>query len=91
MPVCTGWFTDSAPNDSGREFLHRIRNVALNRPFAVDRLTERIDHAPEQTLSDRHLQEFARCTNFVTLLKLRVVAEDNYTDFSLFEIQTPGR
>ena len=43
-----------AIDDAGREALDRRELLRRDRPLAVDRLAERVHHAPEQLLADRH-------------------------------------
>ena len=38
------------------------------RPFAVDRLAQRVDDAAQQRLADGHLQELAGGADFVAFL-----------------------
>ena len=48
-----------APDDAGRDFFHRIKGVSLDRPFAVNRLAERVHHAAEQSLAHGHGEQLA--------------------------------
>ena len=75
------------PHDPRRDLFHRIREVARDRAFAVDRLAEHVDHPSEQTFADRHLQQFAGGADFAAFLQARVVAEDDDADLGLFEAQ----
>ena len=61
MPVCsgslTGWRSTmpGALNSIGRNC------VGLDRALVVERVAQRIDHAADQGLADRHLQHAGRC------------------------------
>src|SRR6185369_3985294 len=61
--------------------------VARDRPFAVDRLAERIDHATEQPVADRHFGDAAGAPDLVAFLDLFEAAEDRRADVVLFEVQ----
>ena len=71
----------------GRELLDRIGGVAGDGPLAVQRLTERVDDAPQQPLADRHLEKLPGRADLVAFLKLRVVAEDDDADLGLVQVQ----
>jgi hypothetical protein len=49
-----------ALDDAGRDFFDGIKSGFLDRPLAVERLAERVDHAAEQAFADRHLQAACR-------------------------------
>ena len=76
-----------ALDDSRGEFFDRVRDVTRNGAFRIQRLTERVDDAAQQALANRHLQQLPRRTDFVSLLKLCVVAENDHADLGLVEIQ----
>ena len=66
-------------------------NLALlagldGRP-AINRLTQRIDHPPEQFRANRHRQELARGTDHVTFLDQFGLAEDHCTDRFLLQVE----
>jgi hypothetical protein len=79
---------DRSPlDDPRRELLDRIRGSAGHRTFPVERLAERVDDAAQQTFADGHLQQLSRGADFVALLELRVVAEDDHADLGLVQVQ----
>ena len=59
----------------------------LDRPLAVDRLPERVDHAAEQRLADRHLGDAAGAPDLVAFLDGLLLAEDGGADVVLLEVQ----
>src|SRR6185312_2702980 len=52
-----------------------------------DRIAERIDHAAEQTLADRHVDDRAGALVRLAFLDLAVVAEDHDADVVGFEVE----
>ena len=50
-----------ARNDAGRLDVDAAALGRLDRALAVDRIAERVDHAAEQALADRHVHDRARC------------------------------
>ena len=91
MPVCsgslTGWrsTTPGALNSTGRNC------VGLDGALVVERAAERVDHAAEQGLADRHLQHAAGALDEVALLDERVLAEQHGADVVLFEVERQAR
>ena len=76
-----------ARNDAGRLHVDARALVGLDRALAVDRIAERIDHAAEQALADRHVHDRARALDGLAFLDLAVVAEDHDADVVGFEIE----
>ena len=58
-PVCIGSWTDLRGMMPGALTSTRRRSVGLDRALAVDRVAERVDHAAEQALADRHVDDGA--------------------------------
>src|SRR3954464_2140076 len=76
-----------ARNDAGRLDVDAAALLGLDRTLAVERIAERIDHAAEQTLADRHVHDRARALDGLAFLDLAVVAEDHDADVVGFEIE----
>ena len=74
-------------DDARRDFFDRIRDVALDRAFAVQRLAEGIDDAAQQAFADRHLEQFAGGADLVTFLDAGVIAENDRAHLGFFEVQ----
>src|SRR5262249_26133533 len=75
-----------ARNDAGRLDVDALA-LALDRAFVVDRIAERVDHAAEQALADRHLDDRARAPDRPAFLDLAVIAEDHDADVIDLEIE----
>ena len=69
MPVCTGWLTGLRRMMPGASFSTGYATSLGDRALAVERLAERVDHAAEQALADRHLQQLAGGADFVAFLR----------------------
>ena len=86
-PVAIGSCTDLRGMMPGA-FTSTLRFVVeLDRPLAVDRLTERVDDSAEQALADRHLDDGAGALDGLAFLDLAVGAEDHDADIVGFEIE----
>src|SRR5712664_4182544 len=69
-----------ARNDAGRLDVDALAFRRLDRALAVDRIAERIDHAAEQTLADRSVDDGAGALDGLTFHDLAVGAEDHDAD-----------
>ena len=58
-PVCTGCDTDLRADHARRDFLDDVGHLGVDRALAVDRLAERVHHAPDQLGPDRHFENAA--------------------------------
>ena len=90
-PVCTGvftgwrWTTPGALNSAGRV------SVGVDLALVVERAAERVDHAAEQRLADRDLEQLAGALDGVALDDLVPLAEQHRADVVLLEVQRqPG-
>ena len=61
--------------------------MRLDRPFAVDRLAQRIDDSSQQRLADRNRCDTAGAADFVAFFNAFVGAHDDDADVVLFQIQ----
>ena len=76
-----------AGDDPGGHLLDRRVRLRLDRPLAVDRLSERVDHPPEQAPTHRHLEDAPGALHRVALGDVGVVAHDHGADRVAFEVQ----
>ena len=76
-----------AIDDARRETLDRQELLRLNRPLAVNRLTERVDDATEHLVADRHRDDASGALDGVAFLDLLEVAEQHGADAVFFEVQ----
>ena len=87
MPVCTGWLTGLALDDAGGDFFHGIKRLRDDRPFAVQRLAQGVDHAAQERLAHGHLQQFAGGAHFLAFLDAGVIAQDDRADLGFLQVQ----
>ena len=87
MPVCSGSLHRLPLGDARGDDFDRAALLGDDRALAVERVAERIDHAAEQLVADRHAQQAARAADFVAFGDLQVVAEDDDADGVLFEVE----
>src|SRR5690606_34319264 len=77
-----------AGDDAGGLDVHATTlGGAGDRALAVDRLAQRVDHAAQQALADRHVHDLAQAADLVTLGDLGVGAEDHGPDVVALEVQ----
>ena len=87
IPVCTGvstgWrtMTPGAMRSIGRVL------VVVDLALAVERLAERVHHAADQRVADRHLDDATGRLDLVALLERGVVAQDQGADRLLLEVE----
>ena len=61
--------------------------VGLDVAAAVDRLAQRVDHASEEGVADRHREHLAGALDLLALLDLLEVTEDHRADAVLVEVE----
>src|SRR5262249_47363157 len=76
-----------ARNDAGRLHVDAAALAGLDRTLAVYRITEGVNHATEQALADRRINDGARTLYGLTFLDLTVGTEDHDADVVGFEIE----
>src|SRR6185295_9686612 len=76
-----------ARDDAGRLDVDAHPLLGLDRAFSIDRIAERVDHAAEQALADRHVHDRAGALDGLAFLDLAVGAEDHDADVVGFEIE----
>src|SRR4051794_17283349 len=76
-----------ARDDAGRLDGDAHALLGLDRALAVDRIAERIDHAAEQALAHRRIDNGAGALDGLAFLDLAVGAEDHDADIVGFEIE----
>ena len=74
-------------DDAGGDPLERVAVGGLDRPLAVDRIAERVDHAADHRRSDRDLHDPARAADLVALVDQPGLAHQHRADLVLFEVQ----
>src|SRR5712671_3606482 len=76
-----------ARNDAGRLDVDAGALLGLDRALAVDRVAERVDHAAEQALADRHVDDRAGALDGLAFLDLAVGTEDHDADIVGLQVE----
>ena len=87
MPVCIGSCTDRRGMMPGALTSTTRRSDDVEVAFAVDGIAEGVDHAAEQSLADRDVDDGAGALDRVALADVAVVAEQHDADVVLFEVE----
>ncbi len=78
-------------DDARGDFFHRVVSRSNDVAFAVDRSTERVDHAAEKCFTDWDGEKLTGRAALRTFGHRRVVAEKHDADFAFFEVERhPG-
>ena len=73
--------------DAGGDEFDRPALGGGDRALAVERIAERIEHAAEHGIADRHATAACPCSDLVPFVDLEVVAENDDADGVLFEVE----
>ena len=76
-----------ALDDAGRLELERAALGRVDRPCAVERAAERVDHAAEHGVADGHAHDRAGAAHGLPLLHLLPLAEERDADVVLLEVE----
>src|SRR5262249_28739895 len=63
------------------------REIAGQRPLAIDGIAERVDDSPEQPAAHGHVDDSTRALDRIAFLDIAVVAEDHDADIVGLEVQ----
>jgi hypothetical protein len=74
-------------DDGGRLQLQGTAAGGLDRATAVDGVAQRVDHAAEVAVADRHRQDLAGPADLLALLDPGVVTQDHDADLADVEVQ----
>ena len=58
-----------------------------DRPSVIERPSERVDHATEQSVPHRHVHDAACALDFIACVQMRILTEQHDTDFVLVHIE----
>ena len=88
MPVCTGWLDRAPPHDARARAFRRDRLVSLAiGPLPSSGSPSVLTTRPSRPLPTGTCRSLPGRADFVALLELRVVAEDDHADFGFVEIE----
>ncbi len=76
-----------ARDDARRLHFHAAAGDIHERTLAVNRIAERVDHAAEQTLANRHVNDGAGTLDGVAFLDTTIFTEDHDADIVDFEVE----
>src|SRR5207253_2264518 len=76
-----------ALGDARRDDVHLARLVRSDGPEAVERLTERVDDASDDRVTDGNFEQAAGRLHRVAFFNLEIVAEDDGADRIFFEVE----
>ena len=74
-------------HDLRRRSFDRQSRIGGDRPEAVERPTERIDHPPEQPFTDGDIHHPPQTPDFVAGVQMRVVAKQNDADLVFIDVE----
>ena len=72
---------------AGGDHFHRAAVRCIDRALAVQRIAQRIEHAAQHGLADRHGQQPAQRPDLVPFVDAQVVAEDDDADAVLVQVE----
>ena len=87
MPVCSGSFTGWRCTTVGACSSSDAALLGLDLAQAVDRLAQRVDHAAEEAVADRHRQDLAGAADRLALLDAAGSPRMHDTDLAHVEVQ----
>jgi hypothetical protein len=79
------------PDDARSNLFDLVGQLGVDRTLAVDRLTERVDHAAEQLRTDRNFENAARALDGVAFGDVLVFTENHGTDGVALEVQRQAK
>ena len=76
-----------AVHDGRCRALDRQSLVGGNRPFAIERLAQWVDHPSQQTISHRYVHDPPGAFDFVAGVQILIFAEQDDADFVLIHVE----
>jgi hypothetical protein len=86
-PVCIGSMHGLPFSDARRDDFDRASLAAIDRPFSVERIAERVDHAADHCVADRDGQQSSERADFVPLGDFQIIAQDDHADAVFFQVK----
>ena len=87
IPVCIGSRHRLAFGDPRGDDFHRASDVGLHGAFAVERIAQRIEDAPDDGIAGGNRQQRAERFDFVAFFDRQVVTQNDDTDRVFFEVE----
>ena len=72
---------------AGGKRFHRAAMGGDDGALAIERVAERVEHAADHRLSNRHAEQFAGAAHLVPFGDLQIVAEDDHADRVFLEVE----
>src|SRR5205823_7772329 len=77
----------SAFDYTWRDFLQRIKGIGFDFAFAIERFSERVNHATKQSFADWDGEQTTGGLGFIPLRDFSGITEQDCTDFRFLEVQ----
>src|SRR5206468_7384624 len=77
----------SAFDYTRRDFLQRIKGIGFDFAFAIERFSERVNHATKQSFADWDGEQTTGGLGFIPLRDFSGITEQDCTDFRFLEVQ----
>ena len=75
-----------AGDDAGGDFFHRVIRFRLNRPFAVNRFSQRVHHPAQQGAAHGHGKKASGTFDQIPFLQLGIIPQNHGANLMFFQV-----